>query len=309
MSSNVMKRLGIAVQYAAVLLCLSVQLNAALPEVPQDAQAAEIWKSKREVTIRQIETEPKPEAIAGLGEMVRQLKTLGYRECAERDYITSLAQSALVAIPGHAEYFRDKIYQSRERVKAIGGTSLYEYHNELMYGFQTFPHLASPEGVRVLGEMLSDEWVPPGNETAPASEKLAPLSVSARVALQKFPLLDKPFKEAVTRHNVADANAAWLDWYKQIKSGKRTFRFEGDPVDYDLNGPAPKQTLDRITRGMKRDAERVSGRNKPETPSAAAAVPADEASTYVTAVATIVAGLGLLGSLAGYFIFWKRRRA
>jgi hypothetical protein len=128
-----------------------------------------------------------------------------------------------------------------------------------MYGAQTLNHLHSPEGVRVLGDLLSNEWVPPGNETAVASEKFAPLSVSARVALQKFPLLNKPFKDPITMQNVADANAAWQFWYEQIKAGNRTFRFEGDATEYDPNGPAAKQKLDHIFRDRKRDVERDAG--------------------------------------------------
>ncbi len=174
-----------------------------------------------------------------------------------------------------------------------------------MYAFQTLPHLPSPEGVRVLGELLSNDWVPPGNETFAASEKFAPLSVSARVALQKFPLLDKPFKDPITKQNVADANTAWLLWYEQIKSGNRTFRFEGDPTEYDLNGPAPKQKIERFERERKRNEERKTAHKKG---SGSDSERPDLTTTPEPgkSIVPLVAGTLFVMIAVGYFILRKR---
>jgi hypothetical protein len=215
------------------------------------------------------------------------------------------AQTALLAIPGHAEFYRDKILQAQERVKTLGVSSKHEYRSELMYGFQTLPHLSSPEGVRVLGELLSNDWVPPGNETAPQSGKFAPLSISSTVTLEKFPLLDKPFKDPITESNVADANAAWLFWYEQIKSGNRTFRFEGDPTEYDLNGPAPKQKIERVERERKRTEERKTAHKKG---SGTASERPDLTTTPEPgkSIVPLVAGTLFVIIAVGYF-FWRKR--
>lgn len=215
------------------------------------------------------------------------------------------AQTALLAIPGHAEYYRDKILQAQDRVKTLGTSALHEYDTEIMYAFQTLPHLSSPEGVRVLGELFFNDWVPPGNETFAASEKFAPLSVCARVALQKFPLVDKPFKDPITKENVADANAAWLLWYEQIKSGNRTFRFEGDPTEYDLNGLAPKQKIERVERDRKRTEERKTTHKKGSST-------ASERPTVTNrpepgkSIVPLVAGTLFVLIAVGYF-FWRER--
>lgn len=172
-------------------------------------------------------------------------------------------QAVVVSIPGHAEYYRDQILQAQERYKTQGGGEAWsDYREKIRNAFQILPHLSSPEGVCVLGELLSNDWVPSGNETAPLSEKFVPLSVSATVTLPKLPILDKPFKAPITNENVADAEAAWEFWYEQIKSGKRTFRFEGDPTEYDLRGPAPGQKIANISRNQKRDDERKTGSDK-----------------------------------------------
>lgn len=243
------------------------------------------------------------QAILDLSRIVRGIGSDLPNASEEAKQLHAEALNLLLSIPGHAEYYRDKILQAQERFRNPGGgTTWSEYREAIGNGFQVFPHLHSPEGVRVLGELFSNDWVPPGNETADASEKLAPLSVSARVALQKFPFVDKPFKDPITKNNVVDANAAWQLWYEQIKSGKRTFRFEGDPTEYDLNGPAPGQKLAHISRDRKRDAEREAGRGRTSgLPVVADPATANKPSQSMP-VALLVAGMVLLVSLGWYFL-------
>lgn len=217
--------------------------------------------------------------------------------------IFSKVQVALLTIPGHAEYYRDRIMQAQKRFRERPSSETWsDYRDETGKGFQIFPHLPSPEGVRVLGDFLFNDWVPPGNETAPLSEKFTPLSEAATVALPKLPILNKPFKDPITQNNRADSLAAWQSWYEQIKAGKRTFRFEGDPTEYDLNGPAPGQKLAHISRDRKRDAEREAGRGKMSGSSVVAEPTAAVASPRAMPVALIIAGMVLLVSLGWYLL-------
>jgi hypothetical protein len=43
---------------------------------------------------------------------------------------------------------------------------------------------------------------------------------------------------------------AWRLWYEQVKSGKRTFRFEGDPQEYNLAGPVAKTAEPAMDRSQ-----------------------------------------------------------
>ncbi len=222
------------------------------------------------------------------------------------DSLFSALQSALLAIPGHAEYYQNQFLRAQERYRNQGGSEAwFDYREKIGAAFQIFPHLSSPEGVRVLGELLSNDWVPPGNETAPLSEKFVPLSVSSTVTLEKFPLLDKPFKDPITESNVADANAAWLLWYEKIKSGNRTFRFEGDPTEYDLNGPAPKQKIERFERERKRNEERKTAHKKG---SGTASERPDLTTTPEPgkSIVPLAAGTLFVMIAVGYF-FWRKR--
>src|SRR5690606_26228155 len=79
------------------------------------------------------------------------------------------------------------------------------------------------------------------------------------MTLQRLPLTFKPVKRAGYTFPY-EYVYAWQNWYEQIKAGSRTFRFEGDPTEYDLNGPVPKEKLQRIERD--RDDERAAGHVK-----------------------------------------------
>ena len=130
--------------------------------------------------------------------------------------------------------------------------------------------------------------------------------MAARVALQKFPLLNKPFKDPITQSNRADAQAAWQLWYEQVKSGKRTFRFEGDPTEYDLNGPASKDKLQRVERDRKRDDERSAGRKKSSSGSEATSQATD--ATKPLAIAGLIAACVLIAVAVGYFVRQQARQ-
>lgn len=256
-----------------------------------------------EEEIRKASQDPTLADAIALAEILGTLDR--YLEGGDKSALAIFAkvQLALLAIPGHAEYYRERIIQAQERFRERPSSETWsDYRYENGKGFQILPHLPSAEGVRVLGEMLSNDWVPPGNETAPLSEKFVPLSVSARVALAKLPLLDKPFKDPITEDNRADALVAWRHWHEQIKSGKRTFRFKGDPTEYDLNGPAPGQRLDHISRDRKRDAERAAGRERTSGPTVAAEPAAVSEASKSMPVALLIAAMVLLVSLAWHFL-------
>lgn len=218
------------------------------------------------------------------------------------DELFKSLQSKLLSIPGHAEYYQDRLLKAQELYKTRrDGPSCSEYRDEQMYAFQTLPHLPSPETVRVYGEMLFNDWAPPGNEDAIASEKLPLLSDRSTGGLSRLPIENKPFREALSQANFADAQAAWRQWYEEIKSGKRTFRFVGDPVDYDLEGPAPKETLERIALAAKRDTEREVGRRNAPRDEDSAASGSGKGSPASIGALLAVAG-AVIASLVWYFV-------
>lgn len=108
-------------RFAPLLMVLPIASMAALPEVPADQSGAKTWEQRQRTRISELLEQDTAEAIPELGEMLRQLKNLNYRECGERDQVVRELQTTLAAIPGHAEYYRDQIINSRDKAMGLLG--------------------------------------------------------------------------------------------------------------------------------------------------------------------------------------------
>ena len=158
------------------------------------------------------------------------------------------AQGMLLAIPGHAEYYAEKLNKDREVLDnyknsnpGSSGPYLSTLVTDQMYAFKTLGSLPSVETVRVLGELLDDErgMHPPIPGKAYDGGEV-PNSWLAAEALTRLPIVSKPTTLQWNRIYDNDLEAvthAWKLWYQQVKAGNRTFRFEGDATEYNLNGP------------------------------------------------------------------------
>lgn len=274
-------------------------------------QQIKLWSEKFEKSSR-MENLEKVEFLA-LG-----LRNMGYRKTREDhskevDELYEKIQTALLAIPGHAEYYRDRVNQARIKVneanKAGSISEIAHYRgllsDEFMYGFPTLAQLPSHETVRVLGEFLSDErgYVPPPPEPT-SFEQLVDADVDKPVfnraasVLGQLPLMNKPIPSK-TRYETPEDVIPWRQWYEEIKSGNRTFCFEGDPTEYDLNGPASKELIQRVKRDPKRDEERAVGHRK--SPPATESAPTVTQTGKPSLIAWVVAAFGLIGAAVWYF--------
>ena len=226
-------------------------------------------------------------------------------------------QRILLATPGHAEYYWDRILAARleyEAAKAGSNTDKSSWlRSELSHvqanGFRTMAYLPSVETVRVLGEFLADERgytkVPP-NPTIDDLEATGleqPNCKGAAKAFVSLPIVSKPLVKNWTSVSFDDV-PLWRTWYEQIKAGKRTFRFEGDSTEYDLSGPASNEKLARIERDRMRDAERLAGRRKssPDSDFVFQALNLSKPSS----IAGLIAACAFLAGAVWYFM--KHRR-
>lgn len=276
--------------------------------------AGNTWYEKWNNVLNAVDSIPRDEKIEILGKAA----ALGTdpRMDEEKREIFDRAQAALLAIPGHAEYYRDRINSTREKMEAAlaaGNQADYQTYrhqlsDEIMYGFETLSQLPSVETVRVLGEFLFDERgyvkMPLDNTTEKQrydSIKHGPVYRISAKSLAALPIVGRLEPPRMEFGGPEDTKA-WKQWYQEIKDGKRTFRFEGDPTEYDLNGPAPKEKLERIALAAKRDGERRAKHEMMDV-AAVASVPPP---TKTPLIALILAGLAVLGSLAWYFRKTKR---
>lgn len=271
-------------------------------------QSGSTWLEKWNNTLDSVENYPQNERIEILGAAARAKSTSGgWRPTNDQLTIANRSVGLLLAIPGHAEYYRDRIFRARGDAKSVlSDINVYSirfsaFSNEKSRGFETLGQLPSAETVRVLGEFLSDEWVSPIPIQGDIMD--SPLSHSAVIALANLPLVSKP-ADTIYGYQAPADHGAWLSWYEQIKAGNRTFRFEGDPTEYDLSGPASKELIQRVERDRKRDNERAAGHKKSSLPpvSTTALVKNDKPSAITWVVATVILFLTAL------FVWYSRKR-
>ena len=239
--------------------------------------------------------------ISELGQGLRKTSRADIYVVGDRESVRRELQAALIAIPGHAEYYEKNIKAAQLRFeeaetnleKSPVATQL---NNELMYGFATLENLPSPETVRVLGDFLGDmrgvdengEWIPGGHYDG--FRGTGPPCTYAAAALMKLPLKSKPThdKRTATFEDVRP----WQLWYEQVKAGNRTFSFEGDPKVYSLAGPVA--------------AERSPAGQRPERrPEAVVHGPGAGAGGVGWRV--IAGAVGLVAVFSGLFKLWRGR--
>jgi hypothetical protein len=158
-------------------------------------------------------------------------------------------RSELCQMPGHASYFSEAIEAERKRIDGLGvnyGPRVdYDFNRRL--AFETLSHLPSPEAIGVLGSYLSDERdfheIKLSAETDECvSGGSTGNSTHAIKALENSDLRDKPYQEGSIVDRGA-VKAAWIAWWDEIKSGRRTFSFKGQAVEYRFK---PDGTWDTI---------------------------------------------------------------
>jgi len=241
---------------------------------------------------------PKDEQIEVLGDIVTVGRNDGLRE--EQKLVFRRSQAMLISIPGHAEYYRQKMEDGMAWVKsqpngerALLAGAFGPKQSEI---FQVLELMPSPEAVKVLGEYLSDErgWDPEKGHPIPTDgEDLMHMQIkNCDKAVRSLARMIENPPEAENVHPRFSL-PTWRLWYNQVKAGNRTFRFKGDPTEYDLNGPASATKTPDAKRSDRRAIADSSVESKKESGSKAP-----------TITAIIVALL-----IGGYWIHRARQKA
>ena len=269
-----------------------------------EGDQVELWKENLEKSDLMAESE-----IVRL--LSQGLRNMGYRKSindhsTEVDEVYLKIQNAMLLIPGHADYFAKEIQISRaraiDRQAREGGEIRWEDYDDVRSAaIHTLENLPSPEAVRVLGELLSDsEKTGPQITEGHLPDAFGPPPNASLAADALKLLIEKPPVPQDRNWQKKGDIEAWQLWYEQIQSGNRTFRFKGDPKDYDLTGPASNDKLQRVERNLKRDDERTAGQKKSSTPVETQTIATSAGRTY--AIAGLVTTLALVAAALWYFL-------
>jgi hypothetical protein len=198
------------------------------------------------------------------------------------------AWERLRAVPDFADRLASYIREEREKWISGEAVSSSRYNRKKRDVLCLMGDIPDPRVVKVLGEFLSDNELPGyEDELIAALNGCRPNAIWASRALGR--LVDKPpLKKPWDEYDLNDAKV-WELWYAQVKAGTRTFRFKGDPQEYNLRGPVSEV------------AEPVESRPRKNGGSAGPAAAVPESSRLP--IVAIVAVCGLLG-----VALWVRRK-
>lgn len=200
-------------------------------------------------------------------------------------------RTILLETEGHAKFYGDKMKANPRS-------------GDRRYWFQYLKNMPSPETVAVLGELLADD-----SERPVLAEDGSNADWYLRMRRQTTPncdraisallhLLDNPPVPAISltyNHN-EDTLKAWRLWYENVKAGRQTFRFKGDPVEYTLRGPSKRGAVEPNT-------SRRGKRNVPEAGQDEIDSPGDSRFSGPI-IGAVLAGLFLV---AGFFVYRRKQ--
>lgn len=167
-------------------------------------------------------------------------------------------QETLMSIPGFAGFFADPIKQLRQKVQETtdvnkkniiyhGEGNVKMSHDVLCINLTTLQYLPAAESVSVLGHFLED---PEGRDGFLINGGKAGISRSisgvACSIIKKIGIENPPQVEPSP--DLWLEIDAWKQWWLEVKSGQRTYRFKGSPIEYNADGPVPGQALPQSAR-------------------------------------------------------------
>lgn len=176
----------------------------------------------------------------------------------DREGVRRALQAALVAIPGHAEYYETLIKDAYDKYgnKPQNSQADHREHYESIQeeAFMALQEMPSVEAIRVLGDFLSDDRGGQKHEENPASGVTviwAPPRNCDKAVIALFKLVANPPLPDKGHQPFVDVSA-WQTWYQQVKEGRRTVQFKGDPQIYSFQGPVREVRNPDIPRATKR---------------------------------------------------------
>jgi hypothetical protein len=140
------------------------------------------------------------------------------------------AWQRLSSLPDFPDQIIKSIHAERAKWKARGWPG--EYDRVRFGAIEAMQKLEHPGIVRILGELLWDTERTVGEfEAGPPSNAIyASRSLAEMV---EHPPVQRP--PDIYREGDLET---WQLWYEQVRAGTRTFRFKGNPQEYNLLGPA-----------------------------------------------------------------------
>jgi hypothetical protein len=181
-----------------------------------------------------------------LGESLRKIAMPSIYQVKERIEVYDIVQSALLRIPGHAQFFADQLAEARRISEKPWLDS--EYQRIYLQIRDTMIHLPSPETIKVLGGMLESQ-----EDLLTTDDRLAiwreqnEMGFQGGIVPSPLSFADTVFKGIGLRESSGyppnGTRDTVLDWWSRVKSGEVAISFEGQAEEYRFR---PDGTWDTI---------------------------------------------------------------
>jgi hypothetical protein len=215
-----------------------------------------------------VKSDPSPQNVLKLGGHIRGIAR--YNHPPESHTFFNKMRNVMLSTPGHARYFADKLEEEHltsdpQRFRGNFVRYAYWYLNE------TLVHLPSPETVAVLGHYLNDERDKPvssagGADTPPyPGTHMLAFEALSQMGLRDLPPMDLSIERETPPPGERWTDEKWLEvevkeavasyrkklellteyrsWWEEVKSGKRTFSFKGQAVEYRFRPDGTWETI------------------------------------------------------------------
>jgi hypothetical protein len=175
---------------------------------------------------------PEPD-FAYLTFALRQLPKKNVYQLKERIDVYDQLQAKLISTPGHAQHLTSRLANARKNTEQPWMDGSYILQFDIIR--QTLIHLPSPETIWETGKLLEDPSDLITHEMILERKAMKdPTLIDWRLDTNPRNLAAFVFNEIGLRSD-GDASMkadARLKWWEEVKSGKRTFSFKGQSVEY-----------------------------------------------------------------------------
>ncbi|WP_367871477.1 hypothetical protein [Luteolibacter sp. Populi] len=226
----------------SLFLILIVALSSILrsAEISQEEMAAirRDFAEWRAVAGR-VSSNPTKEGILQLGEGLSKLELESTYPVDERFVVQEELRRVMLSVPNHGDVFAEALEKAiqSEFSHLRGESTAPGALAERAWLFATLQEIPSPQCVGLLGGLLEDDRDPWKDVPRTDVGKPTINSMRATRALNQLGIEGVPEISLKKRRDREAAREQWRLWFAQVKAGTRTFRFKGDPQEYNLKGP------------------------------------------------------------------------
>lgn len=212
-------------------------------DLPTDPEEYREWEARMLSSIAGKKEKADEESYLKLTGYICQLSLSTNREREGRP-VSNAAREALISFPDHAAYLERLLEQAvqAEYAEARHQPRISAPFNQYQL-FVAIKELRTPSCIALLGKLLEDDREPWKDKPEKDGDRPGANSTFAVSTLNALEIQGVSVMPLKSDRDFEAARNQWKLWFGEVKAGTRTFRFKGDPREYNLQGPVSAEAL------------------------------------------------------------------